>query len=383
MPEGATELPHLRYYTPPPRPDPAPTVETDVCVYGATSAGIAAAVQLRRMGKGVALVDPGRRVGGLTTGGLGATDIGNKAAIGGIARQFYRRLGAHYGQDEMWTFEPRAASATYDAMLRDDGVEPRLHQPLAGIQKDGNRITSLRSESGATITAGAFIDATYEGDLLAAAGVSYAVGREPSAQYDEAYNGVFFGHPSHNFRLFVDPYVREGHPGSGLLWGISADEPGRQGDGDARVQAYNFRLCLTDVPDRRKPFPRPAGYDPGRYELLLRYLRAGIWDALRLNKRMPNGKTDLNNFGGFSTDHIGGATGGRRPVTPRARGSSRTTCATKRGCSGSCATTRGCPPPCARTPPGGGYRPTSSWRPGAGQRSCTCARRAAWFQAAS
>lgn len=278
--------------------------EADLCVYGGTSAGIAAAIQMRRLGKTAVLVATGKHLGGMTTGGLGATDIGNKAAIGGIAREWYQRLGEHYGKEEMWTFEPSVATKTFDAMLRAADVPVVHEQRLRTVKKENNRITEIAMENGSVFRAKMFVDATYEGDLLAKAGVSYTVGREPNEHYGETLNGVHFGHPNHNFKVPVDPFVKEGDPKSGLLPGIAPDAPGAQGQGDHRVQAYNFRLCLTKADDRL-PFPKPDGYDPERYTLFARYLNAGVWDALNLTVWMPNGKTDTNNFGAFSSDNIG------------------------------------------------------------------------------
>lgn len=301
---NTTTSPRLRYYYPLPTPETVLNTETDLCVYGATPAGIAAAIQAKRMGKTVVLLSFDRHPGGMTSGGLGATDIGNKAAIGGISREFYRRLGAHYGNDENWTFEPSVAEETLRAMCREEGVRLLYKQRLANVQKEGSRITAITTEGGHTFRARMFVDATYEGDLLAKAGISYTVGREANAQYGETLNGVHFGHPNHNFRVPVDPFVMPGDPKSGLLKGISGEPPGEQGQGDRKVQAYNFRLCMTKALDRL-PFPKPEGYDPERYTLLARYIDAGVWDVLRLTKMMPNGKTDTNNFGAFSSDNIG------------------------------------------------------------------------------
>jgi hypothetical protein len=302
----------------------------DVVIYGGTSGGIAAAIQTARMGKSAVLVEPGKHLGGLTSGGLGATDIGNKAAIGGIAREFYRRVAQHYSddsawiqqtrdayrkqsrrdqtpEDTMWTFEPRVAEAIYRDMLREAKVQVVMGERLdrkIGVVKDGNRIVRIRMESGLVLSGAMFIDATYEGDLMAGAGVAYHVGREGNATYGETINGVFFG-DKHQFKVPVDPYVVAGDPASGLLPGIHGGDPGQAGQGDRRVQAYNFRMCMTDVPENRIPFPKPQGYDTKRYELMLRYIQGGVWDALGSITPMPNRKTDTNNNGGFSTDNIG------------------------------------------------------------------------------
>ena len=310
----------------------------DVVVYGGTSGGIAAAVQAARMNRSVVLIESGRHLGGLTAGGLGATDIGNKKAVGGIAREFYQRIYRHYTQkavwseetfeqyrqrakgdwvdaDTMWGFEPRAAEQVFRQMLADAGVTPVLGERLDqdhGVRKEGTRITSITMASGRTFAGRMFIDATYEGDLMAVAGVEYAVGREPNAQYGETLNGVQTQQAeNHQFEKPVDPYVKPGDHRSGLLPGIHAGEPGKEGDGDRRVQAYNFRICLTDVPQKRRPFPKPDNYNPLRYELLLRYIEAGgsIFfnggDNFATGSPMPNRKTDTNNDGPFSSDNIG------------------------------------------------------------------------------
>ncbi|WP_203433956.1 FAD-dependent oxidoreductase [Jiangella asiatica] len=298
---GTGYRPGLRYYYPVPR-DPG-GVRTDVCVYGGTSAGVVAAVRAAQAGRSVALVVFGRHLGGLSSAGLGATDTGRIEAIGGLSREFYRRLGEHYGRPESFTFEPHVAESIFDAWVAEAGVQVFLEHRLESVRVTDRKITALRTENGKLFVADAFIDATYEGDLLAAAGVTYAVGRESNATYGETLNGVQF-RTGHQFQRQIDPYVVPGDPASGLLQGISADPPGTTGEGDRRIQAYNFRICLTRSAERR-PFPRPPGYDPARYELLLRYLRAGVWDAMRLNTPMPNGKTDMNNNGAVSTDNIG------------------------------------------------------------------------------
>jgi hypothetical protein len=301
----------------------------DVVVYGGTSSGVAAAVQARRMGKTVVLIEPSRHVGGLTAGGLGATDIGNKAAIGGIAREFYRRIGGHYArpeawrfqtresyqsgrqadEEEMWTFEPYVAEAVLREMLREADVPVVFGDRLdlnGGVRKDRNRIVAIRMESGAEFRAKMFIDATYEGDLMAKAGVSYTVGREGNDRYNETLNGVQTRNATHHqFVRPVDPYRRPGDPSSGLLPGIDPAGPGEEGQEDRRVQAYNLRLCATDVPENRRPWPKPADYDPAELELLLRNFEAADhripWNPIL----MPNRKTDANNNFAVSTDFIG------------------------------------------------------------------------------
>jgi len=310
------------------------TQTRDVVIYGGTSAGIAAAVQVRRMGGSVVVIEPSDRIGGLTTGGLGQTDIGNKAAIGGVAREFYQRVRRYYSvpqhwtwqtraayrsggqsrtgdtEDAMWTFEPTAALSIMQNLVREHDIPvlygQRLDRTARGAKKQGPRIVEIAMESGQTFRARIFIDATYEGDLLAAAGVAYTVGREGNATYQETLNGVQTRHAKyHQFLPGVDPYVKPGDPQSGLLPGIDPAGPGREGQGDGRVQAFCFRMCLTDHPENRLPFAKPAHYDPLQYELLLRNFEAGETGMPWINSSMPNRKTDTNNRTAFSTDFIG------------------------------------------------------------------------------
>ncbi|MDB5294730.1 MAG: xanthan lyase [Phycisphaerales bacterium] len=314
--------------------DPAAGPVYDVVVYGGTSAGVAAAAQARRMGKTAVIVEPTDRLGGLSSGGLGQTDIGNKAAVGGISREFYQRIARHYrdpaawrwqkpqeykdsgqtrtdaGEDAKWTFEPSVALKVFNDIIREHGVpvayKERLDRGPGGVAKDGGRIVSIRTESGKRFAGRAFVDATYEGDLMAAAGVSYTVGREANKQYSETYNGnQTINAKGHQLRPGVDPYVRKGDPASGLLPFIESGGPGEDGAGDKRVQAYAYRMCLTDHPDNRIPFVKPAGYDEAWYELLLRNLEAGETGMPWINSTMPNRKTDTNNRTGVSTDFIG------------------------------------------------------------------------------
>ena len=312
------------------RGDEPRTVSADIVVYGGTAGGVAAAVQGSRMGKKTILIEPSRHIGGMTAGGLGATDIGNKQAIGGIAREFFRRLGRYYADDsawkqqartaykgglqqsgdaEMWTFEPHVAETILNQMLKEAGVvvfqEKRLRLKQ-GVLKTNKRIESIITEDGTTLTGKMFIDATYEGDLIAGAGVSYTVGREANAEFGETLNGVQTEQATkHQFLKPVDPFIKQGDPASGLLPGLHSGDPGDEGSADRRIQAYNFRMCLTDAPENKIPFPKPAGYDPLRYELMLRYIQAGLFDAFCSNLPMPNRKSDCNNCGAFSTDNIG------------------------------------------------------------------------------
>ncbi|MBN1987360.1 MAG: FAD-dependent oxidoreductase [Prolixibacteraceae bacterium] len=328
----------------------------DIVIYGGTSAGISAAIQASRMGKSVVLIEPGNRIGGLTTGGLGQTDIGNKQAIGGISREFYQNIKKYYddpanwkwqtkeeyrdggqtrtsvGEDAMWTFEPSAALKVYQQMMDAENInlvyEERLNRKT-GVIKNGTRITEIRMESGKAFKGKMFIDASYEGDLMAVAGVSYTVGRESNQQYGETLNGVqandynitLRGTVSknsahHNFIDGVDPYIIKGDASSGLLPFIVEGGPGIDGSGDKGIQAYCFRMTLTDHPENRIPFKKPANYNELEYELLFRNYEAAkgpieemysYGDPLVpwINSKMPNRKTDTNNQKGFSTDFIG------------------------------------------------------------------------------
>lgn len=286
--EGA---PGLRHYYPVPPSNPAKSVEADVCVYGGTPGGVMMAVQARRMGKSAVLVVFRKHVGGMTSGGLSAVDLGRGDSIGGIAKEFLARVGRQRG------FLPSKAEETFLAMLEEAKVPVYFEHRLKDVQKEGNRIVAFTTENGNTFKAKIFGDATYEGDLLAKAGVSFHVGREANSVYKETLNGVQFRN-EHNFIKPVDPYKVPGDPKSGLLWGISADNPGLTGQGDKKVQTYNFRMFLSNAPDRI-PFPKPKNYDRDRYLLLLRYLKLNPPIPLQLHAG------DSNNQGGFSTDYIG------------------------------------------------------------------------------
>ncbi len=308
----------------------------DVVVYGGTSSGVVAVVQAARMGKSVVLIEPGRHLGGLSSGGLGWTDVGNKRAIGGMARQFYHRVYLHYAKDNAWVyeerqhyrggangwnkekawwiFEPHVAENVFNDMIREAKV-PVVHGERLdlknGVRKKGSQILAITMESGRMFRGKMFIDATYEGDLMAKTGVSYTVGREPNSKYGETLNGVQTQRQSeryykyHHFMKPVDPYVKPGDPSSGLLPSVHAGGPGKEGDGDHRVQAYCFRTCLTDNPENMVQIRKPKGYNPLRYELLFRYYEAGFDKIPVTLSRIPNGKTDNNNVHAFSVDNIG------------------------------------------------------------------------------
>lgn len=310
----------------------------DVVVYGGTSAAITTAIQAKRMGKTVAIVCPDTHLGGLTSGGLGWTDSGNKNAIGGVSREFYQRVWKHYQADDawkwqdkaafgnrnqsggrypgdessMWVFEPSVAEQIYEDWIDEYNIPVFRDQWLdrtsgKGVTKENSRITSIQMLSGDRFSGKMFVDTTYEGDLLAVAGVDFHVGREANSVYGETWNGIQVGvlHHSHWFKAPTDPYVKPGDPSSGLLPLISPDPPGNKGDGDHRVQAYCFRMCLTNVDENRIPFAKPEGYDPGQYELLLRVFDSGWRQMFNKFDPMPNHKTDTNNHGPFSTDYIG------------------------------------------------------------------------------
>ena len=292
-----------------------PANSVDICVYGATSGGVIAAYTAKKQGKSVLLIEPTTHIGGMSSGGLGRTDIGNKYVVQGLALDFYRRLGSHYGSLEKWIFEPSAAEKVFRDYIAEENIELWCNRRIVDAKsKDGKILTitledskSPGKKSYVTVAAKVFIDATYEGDLLAKAGVSYTVGREGNKMYGETYNGVQMPR-YHYFKDAVDPYVVPGKKSSGLLYGINKGERGDIGAGDKKVQAYNFRICLTDKKDNMIPVTKPENYDPSKYELLLRWKEIQPWKRLRdifIWSMMPNRKTDINNYGAFSTDMIG------------------------------------------------------------------------------
>lgn len=317
-------------------PAPAATYSADVVVYGGTASAVMTAVQVARMGKDVVIVSPDQHLGGMTSGGLGWTDAGNMDAVGGLAIAYYRRMHDYYEDDSawkqqtraeftapgttsakmygkggaVWSFEPHVAEAVFDTYVEELGIPVHRDAWLdraRGVALENGRITSITTLGGDTFTGKVFIDATYEGDLMAAAGVSYHVGREANATYGEAWNGVQVGvlHHGHHFKTDISPYVIPGDPASGLLPGVSADDPGQKGEADQRIQAYCFRMCLTNAAENRVPFPKPEGYDAKDYELLARVLAAGWNEVFQKFDPVPNCKTDTNNHGPFSTDNIG------------------------------------------------------------------------------
>jgi hypothetical protein len=320
-------------------PPAVPAAEYDLVIYGGASAGVTAAVQAKRMGKTTIIVCPDKHLGGLSSGGLGFTDTGDKAVIGGLAREFYQRIWKHYDQPAawkwqrreeygnkgqgtpaidgaqrtMWIFEPHVAEQVFEDFIREYQITVHRDEWLdraRGVKKIGARIAAITMLSGKTYAGRMFIDATYEGDLLAAAGVDYHVGREAKSVYDEQWNGVQTGvlHHRHHFGAVnqkISPYVAPGDPKSGVLPRISTTPPGEYGQGDKRVQAYCYRYCVTDHAGNQIPFPKPAGYDPRQYELLLRIFAAGWRETFDKFDPIPNRKTDCNNHGPMSTDNIG------------------------------------------------------------------------------
>jgi len=308
----------------------------DVIIYGGNSSAVIAAVQVSKMGKKVILVSPDQHLGGLTASGLGWTDTGNKAVIGGLARDFYHRLWLHYQEDAawrwqkrseygnagqgnvaidgefrtMWIFEPHAAEEVFEQLVQEYQISVRREELLdreQGVVMQQGAIRSIRTLDGNIYSGEVFIDATYEGDLMEASGVSYTVGRESNEQYGEHWNGIQTGvlHHDHYFESDISPYVIPGDPSSGVLPRISTADPGQYGDGDQRVQAYCFRMCLTDLPENRVAISRPPDYDSTRYELLKRVFASGWRGVFSKFDPIPNHKTDVNNHGPFSTDNIG------------------------------------------------------------------------------
>lgn len=300
----------------------------DLVVYGSTPAGISAAIQAKRMEKSVVLISPNEHLGGATTGGLTWTDYGREETIGGLADEFYTRIKAHYDDPGSWKYEDRDQSPVYDPearyirsfephvamhffqeMLEEVGVEVIFNEPLRRVEKEGAKISSIATSSGKIFSGRMFTDATYEGDLMTMAGVSYHVGRESEAQYGEDLAGVLgekenYRQPKKYFGKEVDPYDDEGN----LLPGIQDVEMGEPGEGDDKIQAYNFRMCLSRHPDNRIPITEPEGYDPWTYELLARYIAvnppATLSDLIKVSPA-PNLKTDINDGCPFSTDYIG------------------------------------------------------------------------------
>lgn len=315
-----------------------PAREAEVCVYGGTSGGVVAAVQAARMGRRVVLVEPGRHLGGMTSGGLSAVDIGEPRSVGGIAREYFTRLVAAYGKKLRWdqpfqgsggpatggaySIEPHVAERVFEEMAAEAGVTVLREARLHSVRRDGARLVELRTDDGRTVRARMFIDATYEGDLLAAAGVTFTVTREGNAQYGETYNGVYYSpqyrprtdhkQPGANGRVPggqgvwdrdfpLDPYVVKGDAASGLLPLVNEGEPGEPGQAASGVQAYCYRLCLTTDKANQLPLTPPPGYDARRYELVARFIEACVAHGDDIDLRwfskhdpLPHDKWDFN-----------------------------------------------------------------------------------------
>ena len=292
--------------------------KVDLCIYGGTSAGVIAAYSAKKLGKSVILIEPSTHLGGMTSGGLSATDIGNKIAITGLSRDFFRRLGKHYGKFEHWLPEPKVAEMIFNQYINESGAEVIFQKRLSYVLKNGKKIKlaifenvkNPKSEK-LSIEALQFMDCTYEGDLMAQAGVAYTVGREDNKAYNETLSGVQ-KQDRHQFENGIDPWQIKGDSTSGLLWGINSMPRKPNGTGDGKVQAYNFRLCMTYDSLNRLPLPKPENYDPAKYELLVRLINSRTekgWNQLLkiyfLINEIPNKKADWNNMGAFSTDYVG------------------------------------------------------------------------------
>jgi hypothetical protein len=307
-----------------------------VIIYGGTSSAVVAAVQVIKMGKSVIIVSPDTHLGGLSSGGLGFTDTGNKSVIGGLSREFYHRIYQHYqnidawkwqklsefgnkgqgtpaidGKERtMWLFEPHVAEAIFEQFIKENSIRVFRNEWLerkTGVSVSQKTIKHFKTLSGKKFIGKMFIDATYDGDLMAAADIDYHVGREANSMYNETFNGVQkeVFHHEHHFKKDIDPYIVPGKPSSGLLPNISISSPGTNGDGDNKIQAYCFRMCLTDRTENRIAFPKPKGYAPKQYALLARVYNAGYTETFNKFDKLPNRKTDTNNHGPFSSDYLG------------------------------------------------------------------------------
>jgi len=293
---------------------PAADITCDICVYGGTSGGFPAAIQAMKLGKSVVLVEPGQHIGGMNVEGLGGTDIDNhkefknSVAIGGLAQEFYLRLGKAYGKTgPHYRFEPHVAEKVIADWLAEFKVPTLLGSRIRekdGVVKDGARVVSIQTENGHTIRAKMFIDATIEGDLLHFAGVSTVIGREPNSLYGEQKNGIREKNTYRQFEVKVDPYKIPGDPKSGLIPTIQDQPLGTPGAGDGGIQGYCFRLCFTKNEANRVPFAQPAGYDRSQFEIYLRYIKAG-GKLFTPGANLPNGKTDLGSWHDLSLNLYG------------------------------------------------------------------------------
>jgi hypothetical protein len=289
----------------------------DLVVYGGTAGGVMTAVSGAREGLKVVLVEPGDHLGGMATGGLSRTDFGKKEVIGGYALEFYWRVGRKYAiqrfaQDVAWFYEPKTGEQVLREMLEQAGVRVLMRHRLrekTGVEKSGTKLASIQTENGARFAGRMFADCSYEGDLMAQSGVRYTFGRESQAEYGESLAGVRERTPLHQFLVRVSPVDANGK----LLAEVDSGPRGVPGSADRKIQAYNFRMILSEDPANQVAFPKPPAYYPNRYELLARLLdamtaklgRAPVMNEVTLIARIPNGKADINNQGAFSTDYIG------------------------------------------------------------------------------
>lgn len=321
------------------------TSRTDVVIYGATPAGIVAAIAADRAGASVVLIEHGTHIGGMMASGLGHTDVGDKRTIGGLPNEVFKRISARYGVAKTFYFQPHVGSEVFHEMLAETKVRLLTGRTLKSVTKDGFRLTAFECTDGSRFEAGAFVDATYEGDLMAKAGVRYIVGRESRDTYKESLAGIqdvhqldtlldspemvtkfhiLGGHSSlmkptvayyearpdylntHQWPMAVNGRDNTGRP----LPGISAEPLGTPGAGDHRFMAYNYRLCLTRDPAHKVPITKPEGYDPAYFELLARYIEK--WPTITMNRlfhvpELPNQTTDLNTSGPYSSDLLDGS----------------------------------------------------------------------------
>ncbi|MBE6412040.1 MAG: FAD-dependent oxidoreductase [Opitutales bacterium] len=302
LPAPTTPNPGLKYYYPVPKAKKPTTANYDVVVYGGTPGGVGAAIQARRMGKTSALYVFRRHVGGLTSAGLTETDIGKKNAIGGMAVEFFERVGK-------WRqYRPSEAERVFLEMLVDAGVPVFFEHRLEKVEKKDGKITKITFENGNAVKGKMFVDATYEGDLFAMAGCSYMVGREDNSRFNEDYNGTYFSKHSHIPRFDVDPYKVKGDPSSGLLEGITDTKVEKLGVADKKLQSYCFRMWAMKN-GKKTPWYKPENYRPERYALLSRYVNSApdpdFWNLRYSRGPLKLNEGDCNNAGPISLDHVG------------------------------------------------------------------------------
>ncbi len=310
----------------------AVTTSSDIVIYGGTSSGVIAAIQASRMGKSVVLLHPGKHIGGATTNGLGWVDCKNHAVVGGIAKEFFSKVWQFYQNDAnwifearhplsdqhgpvspteraMWVFEPHVAERIMKAMIKAANVQVVFNESLnrtTGVVKNNQQIIQIEMQSGNIYQGKMFLDCTYEGDLMAAAQVSYTVSREANSLYGEIHNGIQSDSQSRAFNVLIDPYIVKQNATSGLLPRVFPNSGGPDGTEDNGIQSYNYRMCLTDVVANKVMVQKPIDYDESQYEIVFRAIEANISpkEFFHLNL-MPNRKTDSNNAGPISTDFVG------------------------------------------------------------------------------